>query len=350
MQMNENNKLKKMELYLENAKNNGLPKDAYLQVGYSCNAKCIMCNIWKNPFIGDIDVLYSIINKLSELNFEWITFWGGEPLLHPLIDDLIIFAKKKNLKVQIITNGSLIKDHIDIICNLVDNLVVSIDSGLPEIHDKIRNTKGIYYQATEGIKELLKENKHPNIELDCTILNENIDTLESIVELSNNLGKIFIDFDPVQISGVGNNSKYEFQSNISGLFNAKKLAEDYGIEITSKERMNLIEKYLKKEKIVMPCYSYCKDLLISPKGDVYACWTIGDIIGNILDDNFVQEWNNGLFNHKNILTGHKKECYNCGFSHSRMPDKAYLKIVKKANKIRLRNIKKQKKLLEKKPD
>jgi len=338
--MNESNKLKKIKLYLENAKKNELPKDAYLQVGYSCNAKCIMCDIWKTPFLGDSKTLYSIINKLFELDFEWITFWGGEPFLHPLIDDLIVHAKKKNLKVQIITNGSLIKEHIDVICNYVDNLVVSIDSGIPEIHDKIRNTPGIFYKATNGIKELLKKNKHPNIEIDCTILNENIDTLENIVELSNNLGKIFIDFDPVQILGVGNNSKYEFKSNISGLYNAKKLAEEYGIEITSKERMKLIEKYLKKERIIMPCYSYCKDLLISPKGEVYACWTIGDIVGNILDENFVQEWKNGLFKYKSILTGNKKECYNCGFSHSRMPDKTYLKIVKEANNIRLRNLKK----------
>lgn len=139
MQMNENSKYDKMKLYVENAKQNSIPKDAYLQVNFACNAKCVMCDIWKNPYMGKKDTLISIINKLSDLNFEWITLWGGEPLLHPDIDELIIYAKNKNLKVQIITNGSLLNNHIEIVSKYVDNLVVSIDSGLPEIHDKIRN-------------------------------------------------------------------------------------------------------------------------------------------------------------------------------------------------------------------
>ena len=139
MQMNENSKYDKMKLYVENAKQNSIPKDAYLQVNFACNAKCVMCDIWKNPYIGKKDTLISIINKLSDLNFEWVTLWGGEPLLHPDIDELIIYAKNKNLKVQIITNGSLLNNHIEVVSKYVDNLVVSIDSGLPEIHDKIRN-------------------------------------------------------------------------------------------------------------------------------------------------------------------------------------------------------------------
>ncbi len=139
MQMNENNKLKKMQMYLLNAEENALPKDAYLQVDFACNAKCIMCDIWKNPFIGDTVLLYSIIDKLSNLNFEYITLWGGEPLLHPKIDDLIVYAKNKGLKVQMITNGSLLDEHIDVICEHVNNLVVSIDSGNASIHDDIRN-------------------------------------------------------------------------------------------------------------------------------------------------------------------------------------------------------------------
>ncbi|NCP71943.1 radical SAM protein [archaeon] len=139
MQMNESSKYDKMKLYVENAKNNSIPTDAYLQVNFACNAKCVMCNIWKNPYMGEKETLLSIINKLSDLNFKWVTLWGGEPLLHPNIDDLIIHAKNKNLKVQIITNGSLLNNHVDVVSNFVDNLVVSIDSGFPEIHDKIRN-------------------------------------------------------------------------------------------------------------------------------------------------------------------------------------------------------------------
>ncbi len=197
---------------------------------------------------------------------------------------------------------------------------------------------GIFSLAVNGIKELLAKEKHPNIEIDCTILNENISSLESIVKLSKDLGGVFVDFDPVQILGVGNNSKYKFQSDISGVFKMQELAKKYNIEITSPEKMKLIEKYLKNQNIVMPCYSYCKDMLISPKGDVHTCWTIGEVIGNVLDNDFVNLWYKALAKNKDVLTGNKKECFGCGFSHSRMPDVGYSHIVEKANQIRLAHI------------
>ncbi|MDD4354008.1 MAG: SPASM domain-containing protein [Candidatus Nanoarchaeia archaeon] len=193
----------------------------------------------------------------------------------------------------------------------------------------------IFNSAVEGLKKVISKEKHPNIEIDCTILNENISTLESIVELSKELGGVFIDFDPVQIYGVGNNSNYKFNIDLSSIDKVVSLAEKYNIEITSKERIDLIKKYFKKEKIVVPCYSYCKDLLISPKGEVYTCWTINTIIGNILDASFVEDWRKALVKNKDVLTGHKKECYTCGFSHSRMPDQNYKEYIQEANKIRL---------------
>lgn len=334
MQMDNDAKMNKIAAYMDNASKNSLPKDAYLQVCHSCNAKCVMCSIWKNPLLGDTGRLHRIIDRLYALGFEWITFWGGEPLLHPDIDEMLQHAKSKGLNIQIITNGSLIKEHINSITGYVDNLVVSIDSGIPEIHDKIRNKKGIFEDAVEGIKAVIQSHIHPNIEIDCTILNENAETLESIIHLSYSLGKIFVDFDPAQINGVGNNSDYRIYAIASSLEKAQHLAKQYGIEITTDEKISLIKKYLLKEKIIEPCYSYCKDLLIAPNGNVYTCWTIDKIIGNILEDDFSGKWHSELSQNKGALTGHMDACYSCGFSHSRMPDEGYRDIVKKANDLR----------------
>ena len=247
-------------------------------------------------------------------------------------------VKDENMKLQIITNGSLISNNINFISKYVDNIVVSIDSGIPYIHNHIRG-KDLFNKTLNGIKLLQQYNTAPSIEIDTTVLNENIDTLSSVITLSNSLGKLFVDFDPVQINGVGNNEHYLINMSLIGLNEAITKARLLGVEITSPERIELIKQYLKGEDIHEPCYSYCKDMLINPEGEIHTCWTINKIIGNVLDVDFKEKWFNSLKNNKNVLIGEKKECYKCGFSHSRMPDKGFTDIVSQANKKRFEQIK-----------
>ncbi len=337
MQMNNSSKNKKISSYDENANNNGLPKDAYLQLNEACNAKCVMCDIWKSPTHGDTKTLQNIIKTLSDLDFEWVTLWGGEPFLHKDVDLIMQTVKEEGMNLQMITNGSLISKHLDSIGLYVDNLVVSIDSGYENIHNKIRGVD-IFQDAINGIIQVQQLKQKPSIEIDTTILNENSDTLSSIIHLSNKLGKVFVDFDPVQIYGVGNNNDYAINIGLEGLDEAVNEAKKLNIEITSPKRIEIIKQYLKGEDIHQACYSYCKDMLINPQGDVHTCWTINTIIGNVLNSNFKEQWYEGLKKNKEVLTGEKSECYKCGFSHSRMPDEGYAEIVKQANMKRLKNL------------
>lgn len=342
MQLNESAKKQKILSYLENARAKGLPKDAYLQICYACNGRCVMCEIWKSKTFGESGMLKKIISRLAELDFDWVTLWGGEPLMHPEITLLMQQVKRTGMKLQIITNGSFLEKNLEAVCANVDNLVVSLDSGIPAVHDNIRGRKGMYMDTVRGLELVLSREHRPNVELDCTILNENLDTLTSIVELSKCLGGIFIDFDPAQIQGVGNNQSYKLKLKPEqidhGIDCAVELASAYGIEITSRERIKLIKKYLKNEKIVEPCYSYCKDLLVNPEGKAHTCWAISEIVGNVLDKNFESKWRDALAKNAGMLTGEKDECQSCGFSHSRLPDAGYAEIIKEANAIRLSNI------------
>jgi MoaA/NifB/PqqE/SkfB family radical SAM enzyme len=75
--------------------------------------------------------------------------------------------------------------------------------------------------------------------------------------------------------------------------------------------------------------------LINPFGEVYTCWTIDKIIGNILDIEFQDEWHAALEENQAVLTGDHPACKGCGFSHSRMPDPNLSEMVAQANNIRL---------------
>ena len=108
-----------------------------------------------------------------------ITVWGGEPLVSPYFDELVLLLKEKNFKVSIITNGVLIDEHRDIIQECVDKIYISID-GIKAIHDEIRG-EGIFDKVMSNI-QLLKDK---DITVMSVITPKLIDTLEEFLDLLN---------------------------------------------------------------------------------------------------------------------------------------------------------------------
>ena len=70
----------------------------------------------------DINLFKNIVDQLAEhrKNTHKRIFlsmgYGGESLLHPYFDELLVYAaSKKCFKIQLITNGIHMKDHIDLL-------------------------------------------------------------------------------------------------------------------------------------------------------------------------------------------------------------------------------------------
>jgi len=70
-----------------------------------------------------------IIDEIIKAGYEKITFAGGEPILCPWIDELILKAKEGGLTTMLVTNGSrLKKTFLDKVQNSLDWVTLSIDS------------------------------------------------------------------------------------------------------------------------------------------------------------------------------------------------------------------------------
>lgn len=341
---NENEKMFKIQTYLESSIENSLPKDVYLQVTEKCNCRCEMCDIWKSKNkIPPPQKLIEIIHKLKEKKTNWVTLWGGEPFLYPEIVQIMQEVKKCGMKLQFITNGTFLTDKkLEATHQYADNVVFSIDSPYAEIHDAIRGKKGIFSSAVTNIKllqKLIQETQiGPSIELDTTILLKNIDHLEEMIGFSKMFGDILVDYDPAQINGTGNSFNESIIDISEERVNLKldqliSLAEQ-GAHITSPAKLRLIKSYLLKQPICEPCCSLFKDLLISPFGNVYFCWGIDKVVGNILEENIEEKWKKAISQNIGVIMGNTPRCQSCGFSHSRWPDPGYRDIIKGINKIR----------------
>jgi MoaA/NifB/PqqE/SkfB family radical SAM enzyme len=100
-----------------------------------CNIDCGYCNEYDkvSPPIG-YEVMCRRIDKLADLGTSVVAFSGGEPMLHPQLDDLIRHVRRRNMMAGLITNGyMLVEKRIKELNDAgLDYLQISIDNVVPD--------------------------------------------------------------------------------------------------------------------------------------------------------------------------------------------------------------------------
>ena len=146
----------------------------YIRLTKNCNAKCYMCDFWKNKNIEvESDKVWKFLS--DNQNIKLVRFTGGEPLL---CDDLPQYIRKLcgiGIKTSIITNGMLLEKKIEKLAGAgLSQIVLSVDGPNNEIHDSIRGTKGLFNKIERAL--LILNNEYPdiNIRVNTVVSEKNI--------------------------------------------------------------------------------------------------------------------------------------------------------------------------------
>ena len=114
-----------------------------------------------------------------------VAFEGGEPLLREDLVDILAFSRSLPLHTSLITNGTLLESRIDEMAPYINGVVyVSLD-GLEKTHDAIRGVDGSFRKAVRGI---CAANEKVAVTINTTVMAENVDEIENMVELAKELG------------------------------------------------------------------------------------------------------------------------------------------------------------------
>jgi MoaA/NifB/PqqE/SkfB family radical SAM enzyme len=100
-----------------------------------CNLACTYCNEYDDVSKPTpIDEMLQRIDHLGRLGTSVITISGGEPLLHPELDDVIRRIRKTGAIAGMITNGYLLMpDRIERLNKAgLDHMQISIDNVMPD--------------------------------------------------------------------------------------------------------------------------------------------------------------------------------------------------------------------------
>src|ERR1700678_54132 len=100
-----------------------------------CNLSCTYCNEY-DDFSPPVpkDVVVGRINRLADLGSSIITLSGGEPMLHPDLDEIIAAMRRRGVIAVMITNGYLLMpDRIKRLNQAgLDHMQISIDNVMPD--------------------------------------------------------------------------------------------------------------------------------------------------------------------------------------------------------------------------
>ena len=100
-----------------------------------CNLSCTYCNEFDDfskPIV--LDIMRERVDFLADLGTSIVTMSGGEPLLHPQLDDIIAHMRRRGIIAGMITNGYLLTaDRIKKLNQAgLDHMQISIDNVMPD--------------------------------------------------------------------------------------------------------------------------------------------------------------------------------------------------------------------------
>ena len=91
-------------------------KQIYIEINNICNLNCSFCPKNKRPKKFMTTEEFDLItDQISPLTNTVCLHLMGEPLLHPNIKEIFELCNKKNLNVYLTTNGTLIKQNLELL-------------------------------------------------------------------------------------------------------------------------------------------------------------------------------------------------------------------------------------------
>jgi hopanoid biosynthesis associated radical SAM protein HpnH len=148
----------KIGLYLAKQRVRGrkkFPLIVELEPLFACNLKCAGCGKIQHPasILKQRMPVEQAIGAIEESGAPMVSIAGGEPLMHPQIDEIVRQLVKRKKFVYLCTNAVLLPKHIHKFePSPYFSWVVHVD-GLRERHDLAVSKEGVFDQAVAAIQD-----------------------------------------------------------------------------------------------------------------------------------------------------------------------------------------------------
>jgi radical SAM protein with 4Fe4S-binding SPASM domain len=296
------------------------PPRVDLALTYNCNNNCYFCYAGGPRKVTELSTAQwkTAIDKLWDSGIPQIVFTGGEPTLREDLIDLI--AHSREFITGLVTNGRKLAGLAGRLQQAeLDYVQVSLESHLPDVHDRMVGVSGAWQETHSGIIEALQNNLE--VITNTTLTADNLHSFPDLVRAGAGMGLKLMACNTLICSGRGTCSKKE--SGVSAedlkstLSRAVEAARQAGIKLewyspTCYRQFNPLELGFGARS----CSAAQYNLTVEPDGSVIPCQSwFKDKLGNILKDPWTDIWQHPVakgFRQKEYLKG-RQECKDCEF-------------------------------------
>ncbi len=258
------------------------------ELTYVCNARCGICNYWKNPSDPKAELTLPQIReglkKIYAYGCRFINFTGGEPTLRRDLDEIVHFASHLGMWTSLVTNGTLLsRERIRRLKDVgLDNLVLSLDSLDPCVHDGQRGIEGLHARVLQSLKWIGEDflTGHRTGGIMCVLADHNMHQVAEIVALAEMLG-VYLVFQPYHQNKTGDPRQKTVASRetIERLQAAKK---DSNALLSSRGYLAGISRFTNGTDLPA-CQAGQKYFSVDPFGYLHPC-VDSPRVGHILQD------------------------------------------------------------------
>ncbi len=310
------------------------PRELMFPITYRCDAKCVMCNIWKRPKQREISLTH--INRLfsQELfqGIEAINITGGEPTLRDDLVaavDILINSLPKLKKITLTTNAlnpARVVARSTQIADLagrhkVDFLVEASLDGIGNTHAKIRNVPNAFRSATETIMKIQQLSRSHSLRLgiNTVISPANLHDVRNVYNWSkrhkvNTFFTIASTAENYFANASSENLKFKGEDTKHLVkFLMKLTAERSPTNFLAYYYQDLAKMIQTNQPRTTPCVFAMDAFVLDAFGDMYYCMK-GKKIGNCLERNCAEIYFDpqNLVHRKEIISSKCPTCFiNC---------------------------------------
>lgn len=117
-----------------------LPEFIEIEPTYTCNLRCIQCHV-SYQALSDTRLDPAFVKNLKGMEGRWVSLgYNYEPMAHPQFAEIIDGLRALNMKLDLITNGTLLTPRVIERIRHADfrNVVISFDGIRKETYERIR--------------------------------------------------------------------------------------------------------------------------------------------------------------------------------------------------------------------
>lgn len=262
----------------------GGPAICNIAVTNVCNAICDFCNYAHDKnFVEDrewidVDRLGEALDILHGRGVRYLTYSGGEPLLHPRIAEMVEAAVARGMRPSLVTNGWLLPKKLESLSDAgLKTLYISLDSPSVEAHETNRGLKGV----CERIRTANGEARRRGIKTVASMtINRLIEDFSALPAFLEDLGFDTVTFSYPKRAALGTSSlvysetsglvDYTADELVGAFEEIRTLKGRFAIQNPAESLAEMI-RHLRKEKERFPCFGGFKYFYMDWKFDIYRC-------------------------------------------------------------------------------